>query len=264
MGQGAVEGGKEMGSPIPDLAGEYGHGQNSGGPHIGKMIATTTTTITRRRHAQQVTQPNRQAAQLTYQHPHRHAIPQTQRRHRVVCVVQKVQGILRLLPPHVVAWDTTTGLLRVRWCHAYVGGGGGGLLLLRQGGVRRRVMVRIRRWRVGGRDLAVGTVGVVAVVLGEAGVADDAGAAGEAAVVLVFVVRERGLLVVGVGQRGLLAPLVVGVEQRGLLGLLGGGGATGTWDGGEKRGAGAAGFLFHAAWWLGWGRSVWVEGTGGC
>lgn len=188
-GRGGGGRGKEMGSPIPDLAGENGHGQNSVSPHIRNMIATTTTTtIIRRRHAQQVTQPNRQAAQLTYQHPHRHAIPQTQRRHRVVCVVQKVQGILRLLAPHVV-WEaspTTTGLLRVRWCHAYVGGGGGGLLLLRQGGVRRRVMVRIRRRRVGGRDLAVGTVGVVAGVLGEAGVADDAGAAGEAAVVLVF------------------------------------------------------------------------------
>lgn len=47
-------------------------------------------------------------------------------------------------------------------------------------------MVRIRRRRVGGRDLAVGTVGVVAAVLDEAGGADDAGAAGEAAVVLVF------------------------------------------------------------------------------
>lgn len=104
------------------------------------------------------------------------------------------------------------------------------------------------------------------MVLDEAGGADDAGAAGEAAVVLVFA-EGRFLIVVGVGQRRLLAPLEVGVEQRGLLGLFGGGGErgeTGTWDGGEKRGAGAAGFLFHAAWWLGWGRSVWVEGTGGC
>lgn len=92
-----MEGGEEMGSPIPDLAGEYGYGQNSGSPHIRKMIATTI--IIRRRDAQQVTQPNRQQLS-TYQHPNRHAIPQTQRRYRVVCVVQKVQGILHL-PPHV-------------------------------------------------------------------------------------------------------------------------------------------------------------------
>lgn len=57
-----------------------------------------------------VTQPNRQQQLSTYQHPHRHAIPQTQRRHRVVCVVQKVQGILS---PHVVREPPSTGLLRV-------------------------------------------------------------------------------------------------------------------------------------------------------
>ena len=56
------------------------------------------------------------------------------------------------------------------------------------------------------------------MVLGEAGVADDAGAAGEAAVILVLV---------GVGQRWFLGLVVVGVGQRWFLCFLDRGGETG-------------------------------------
>lgn len=58
---GRGSGSREVGSPIPDLAGEYGYGQDSGSPHTRNMIATTTITTIRRRDAQQ-SDPTKQTA----------------------------------------------------------------------------------------------------------------------------------------------------------------------------------------------------------